>query len=500
MIDIVDWAQSNFGFYVDRYYQDGRWILEKSPIKLSEYHQKILRHIFTPDAAGRWPYDTVAWCEPAKSGKSAIAGLVSEYVALHGEKNSAIIMASNKQDQAASLMYKSLTDSIDFNSHLRIAPNKYEVTFRNGNIVKAIPSNSRGEAGARFSLALFDELWAYTYEDSLRLWSEFKTDPTRLNSMRFAVGYAGYVNESDLWQGLLETGLQGQPVGELSGITNEDGSPCCYANDRLFVFWSHTPRQPWQTQQWIDSQRKSLRDSEFRRMIKTEFVDTTSAFLTSGQIEDLVCSDLQPLAPGTQSKNVGVTAIVLGRWWELEQMEAEKNIGISPLICALDVATKKDTCALAACYWDYKCKQINLAWHRVWYPPVTLGTVEDEIIGLNELFNIGMVLFDPYQALYLSERLREKNINTVEFTQNLSNLKQAAEIFASVINGGLLQIYDDNEVKTFLQNLRTKEVIDGTSTGFRLVKGSANKKIDLGITISWAAFYVYQLYAEIGGE
>ena len=187
-IDIVEWAQGKTGFYVDRHYTAGGWVLVQSPIKLADYHADILRHCFTPDESGRLPYDVVAWCEPAKSGKSAIAGLVAEYIALHGEQNSQIVMASNKRDQAASIMFRSLTDSIEYNPHLpNVDPGRYEVSFRNGTAVKAIASNSRGEAGARFSLATFDELWGYQYVDSERLWTEFKTDPTRLNSVKLAI-------------------------------------------------------------------------------------------------------------------------------------------------------------------------------------------------------------------------------------------------------------------------------------------------------------------------
>ncbi len=239
MKSIIEWATSKFGFYVDRHYVDGRWVLKPGPIELADYHARILDHCFTPDDTGRLPYDVICWCEPAKSGKSAIAGLASEWMALHGEKNSSIVMASNKQNQAASLMFKSLTDSIEFNPHLpNVGPSKLAATFRNGNVVKAIASNSKGEAGARFSLALFDELWGYVYEDAKRLWTEFKTDPTRLNSVRFAIGYAGYVGESDLWQGLLEGGKSGEPAPELADITN-DGEPACWRNGRTFVFWSH---------------------------------------------------------------------------------------------------------------------------------------------------------------------------------------------------------------------------------------------------------------------
>ena len=69
-VDIVQWAGSQYGFYVDRHYIGGRWVLQPGPIRLADYHARILRHIFTPDESGRWPYDTVAGAEPAKSGKS----------------------------------------------------------------------------------------------------------------------------------------------------------------------------------------------------------------------------------------------------------------------------------------------------------------------------------------------------------------------------------------------------------------------------------------------
>src|SRR5262245_55517800 len=275
-MNITKWAESRFGFFVDRHFVGGKWIEKLSPIRLAPYHAAILNHIFTPDSSGRWPYSIIAWAEPAKSGKSAIAGLVAEYVALHGEKNSSIIMASNKQNQAASLMFKSLTDSIEYNPHLpNVEPSKYEVSFSNGNIVRAIPSNSKGEAGARFSLALFDELWAYSYEDSVRLWTEFKTDPTRTNSLKMAVGYGGYIGESDLWLNLLESGKAGQPVPELSDILNDDGEPACWQNGRTFVFWSHLCRQPWQTQEWLDQQAATNSPAEYNRMFRVEFVPAT---------------------------------------------------------------------------------------------------------------------------------------------------------------------------------------------------------------------------------
>ena len=48
-IDIVDWAQSHIGFYVDRWYDldAGHWVQEDRPIALAPYHADILRHLFS---------------------------------------------------------------------------------------------------------------------------------------------------------------------------------------------------------------------------------------------------------------------------------------------------------------------------------------------------------------------------------------------------------------------------------------------------------------------
>jgi pyruvate-formate lyase-activating enzyme len=86
--NIIRWAQSKYGFYVDRHYHGRQWLIQPGPIRLAPYHARILAHCFTPDDAGRLPYDVIAWCEPAKSGKSAMTGLVAEYMALHGDRNS----------------------------------------------------------------------------------------------------------------------------------------------------------------------------------------------------------------------------------------------------------------------------------------------------------------------------------------------------------------------------------------------------------------------------
>lgn len=458
-MNITTWAQSKFGFYVDRHYINGQWVLKPGPIRLADYHARILEHCFTPDEAGRLPYDTIAWCEPAKSGKSAIAGLVSEYTALHGERNSSIIMASNKQDQAASLMFKSLTDSIEYNPHLpRVAPNKYEVTFANGNTVRAIPSNSKGEAGARFSLALFDELWAYQFTDAQRLWTEFKTDPTRLNSTRFAIGYAGYTGESELWEGLLNSGLAGEPVEELSDIVNDDNEPACWANGRTFVFWSHTPRQPWQTPQWLEGQRKSNRPGEFERMIFCYFVEGLGNFCDPEAWLALVDPDHTPLPPTKE------TAVFVG----------------------LDLATSAggDDCALVGVYEDNG--RVKVAFHKVWKGKdrqqklKLTETVRPYLLSVKEQYNLVGVWFDPYQALALTEDLRKEGISCIEVPQTHATRGPKDTALQQMVGDRELILYPDPDIAGAAAGANAKEL----GNGLIFLKKAGRLKIDLLVALS----------------
>lgn len=472
-IDIVRWAESPIGFYVDRGWDGGQWVLEPGPIRLADYHADLLRCVFTPDDRGRLPYDTVCWCEPAKSGKSAIAGLVAQFAALHGEHNSTIVLASNKQNQAASLMYGSFADSIRMNPALDIEPGKTETALPNGNVVKAIPSNSRGEAGARFSLALFDELWGYVYQDAERLWSEFKTDPTRRNSVKFAVGYAGYI-ESELWLEQLQVGKRGAPVPELAHVVNSDGEPACWANGRHFVFWSDTCRQPWQTVEWIESQRKSLRPAEFQRMIRCVFVQGVGNFVDPDAWAACIDPEHDMLAPGSER------AIHIGL-----------DLALSP---------GGDDCAVIAVYKDDD-DRVKVAWHKVWkgkdrQTKLKLSqTVKPFLLQAAKYYHVAAVLFDPWQAQHLADELTEAGLPCVEVPQTHSSRGPRDTALYDMIADGRLVLYDHPELANAAAGANAKELGNGQI----FLQKAGRGKIDLLVALSNcasepdgpAAWYIY---------
>lgn len=460
MIDIVKWAQSPLGFYVDRHYVDGQWDTTRpGPIRLAPYHADLLQHLFTPDETGRVPYDVIAWCEPAKSGKSAIAGLCAQYMALHGERNSMVVMASNKQGQAASIMYASFADSIRFNPALRIEPGKLATDLPNGNTVKAIASNSRAEAGARFSLAIFDELWGYVHSDAERLFTEFKTDPTRVSSLKLCVGYAGYI-ESKLWLNLLTQGsLEGEEVPELAHIVDADGSPTCWRDGRTFVFWSHTTRQPWQTEEWKAEQRRTLRPAEYSRMIECVFVEGMGNFCDPADWEALIDPEHLPLAPGSGF----------------------------PVYVGLDLAISPggDDAAVIGVYPDGGL--VKMAFHKVWKgkerrQKLKLGsTVKPYLLDAQEKHKIAGVFYDPYQAIRLADELAKAGLRMNEVSQTHATRGPKDTALYEMVANRQLVLYDHPDLRGAVSGANAKELGNGL---IFLQKAHGRAKIDLLVALS----------------
>jgi hypothetical protein len=456
-IDVVRWAESPVGFYVDRTWTGGSWALGPRPICLAPYHADLLRHVLTPGPGGRLPYDVIGWAEPAKSGKSTLAGLIAQYMALHGDRNSQVVLASNKRDQAASLMYASFADSVRMNPALGIEPGRFETAMPNGSTVRAIPSNASGEAGARFSCVIFDELWGYQHTDAIRLWSEFKIDPTRTQSVKVAVGYGGYVGESDLWLGLLESGYKGRPVASLAHIRN-GADPACWANGRTFVFWSHECRQPWQSEDWREQQRRTLRPAEYARMIEVRFAEGEGNFCSPEAWDACVDPAHRPLLPGK---------------------DRQIFVGLD-----LALAPGGDDCAAVAVYSEGG--KVYLAFHEVWRGVdrreqlKLTETVKPWILRVAEAYDLGGVWFDPWQSVQLAEELQASGIRCEPVYQTHgSRGPHDTTLYELVVNRRLV-LYDMPEIRGMARFANAKELGDGRI----FITKAARGKIDALIALS----------------
>jgi hypothetical protein len=215
------------------------------------------------------------------------------------------------------------------------------------------------------------------------------------------VTYAGFSGESTLLEELRARGLKQPAVG-----------PDLHAGDGLLMFWSHEPVAPWQTREWVEQMRSTLRPSAFLRQIRNEFVTSESSFIPLEWWDECVDAATAPI----------FTDRGLRIW-----------VGV-------DASVKRDSTAIVAVTWDDRIKKAKLVNVRVFQPsadePLDFeATVERTVLALAQHFNVQEVRYDPYQMTSTAQRLASKRVNMVEFPQTMGNLTAASDNLYELIKG-----------------------------------------------------------------
>jgi hypothetical protein len=166
-------------------------------------------------------------------------------------------LVANDEEQATGRVFKTAVDLIEHNKALGGECEVYtsQIRMNNGTTVRPISSDFKGAAGSRHSLVVFDEIWGFEQEKARRLFEELTPPPSEASAWMLIVTYAGFTGESDLLESIYQRGM--------SDPRRVDTELECYENDELFLFWSHTPRQPWQDEAYYAQQRKILRPAQF---------------------------------------------------------------------------------------------------------------------------------------------------------------------------------------------------------------------------------------------
>ena len=189
-----------------------------------------------------------------------------------------------------------------------------------GSTITCLSSDYASAAGGHPCVAVFDELRGYGSERARRLYDELVPVPTGKISCRLVVTHAGFEGESQLLHQLYQRGLQQPLVGA-----------DLHAGDGMLMFWSHVPIAPWQTESWLASIRRTLRPSQYLRMMEDPFVSTESSFVDMAAWDACV----QPsMAPTTRER--------------------------LPIYVGVDASTKRDSTAIVAVAFDKKTQVVRL--------------------------------------------------------------------------------------------------------------------------------------------
>ncbi len=467
----IQWATSKAGMYLHD---------KKKPTLATwdEYELAILDYLFPAgDTEDILPHNRIIWSRVKKSGKSELAAALHIYFALFIDVPGEQYVLANDYEGAKSRVFKSIIGSLEKNPSIKDDQWRQvasEIVFtRLGSTIKAIAADYRGEAGSNHSFVSVDEPWGIIHEGGMRLMTEFSPVPTRPNSTIVYTGYQGFEGQSDYWHNLIDAGM-GEPVPELAHLDNGDGQPACWKNGKMFVYWDHGARKPWQTPEFMSEQKKSFagRMSEYLRVWENRRVKNAEAFITAEQWEKLYSPSLRGLHP--EDKRL----LVLGG----------------------DAGIKSDSCALVGVTWDEASKKVQALYCRIWKPepgyPVQLTkTIGPEIVELARLYHVVAVAYDPYQMAAIAEMCRDAKVNMVEFPQTTRRIESDTHLHSLAWGNNLEHIGDP-----VLTEHVTNALAKANERGMRIVKEMSSAKVDAAVALAMATLVAVELLTEHTGK
>jgi hypothetical protein len=431
------------------------------PFTLMDHQREVLRLAFAFDDNGRLPWDTILYSCIKKSGKTTVNGALTLAWGFTQEAPNEILILANDLEQTLARVFKTMEGIIHHNPELQREAEVQTKTIylANGTTLTAISGDYQGAAGSNHGFVSYDELWGYTSEASIRLWEELTPVPTRKNSIRFISTYAGFEGESKLLWDLYRQVATKEEHPEGQGERLHPTLPI-FANReaRLFAYWDHEARMPWQTPAYYQSQKKTLRPGTYLRLHENQWATAEEIFITGELWDPCVNPSHYPSITDRE-----------------------------PLFVGLDVGIKHDNAARVAVKWDEAGEKLILVSHRIWKPspnrPLDLeNTVEQDLNELNETGDVAEVLADPYQMHRSITTLAAAGLPIREFPQTQANCTLMGQTLFDLLNGRNLELYADDQLRQ--QALSTVAV--ESPRGWRIAKEKASKKIDAIVALALA--------------
>jgi phage terminase large subunit-like protein len=460
----VDWINEK-GFYIADVYDavSGKWT-RGGKMQLFDHQREILSHVLTQGEDGQFPYTTVIYSAPKKSGKTAIGAAIGEWAAEEFPVGTEIYTLANDQEQNEGRVYKDIAFHV---KHVGLArPLKFRIQYPNDTYIQAIAKEYKSAAGSRHSMTLWDELWGYDDERARRLWAEMTPIPTVPYSLRIVATYAGFEGIGLLWDLYNTVVTNGEPVPELAHLVDAFGRPVCWRKGRMFAYWDTEPRMPWQTTEYYDQQRAELRPSDYLRLHENQWVTTHEAFI--------------PI-----------------EWWDECSKAFDKSVMYLedspyrtwPVIMGVDIGVKSDCSAVVGVCYDFKRKKAIVAFHKIWLP--TPGedldlenTVEKYIMEMSQKMRVAEIAYDPSNFHRSMTTLKKMGLHMVEFTQSPKNMIAATQCLFDALRERRIEAYPADDLREHLK----WAVAEQKGAGFRLVKEThkSRHKIDGAVALAMA--------------
>ncbi len=413
---------------------------KKELIKLEAWQVKVLRDCFY-DHRPRMIVISVG----KKNGKSTFAsGILTWFLSC--QETGEIYICSNSKDQSNFITFRKIKKMIQKDQELSKMCRVYADYIENvktGSILRCLPSSFRSSAGLNCLLICIDELSSFDTDSLKFFFDELQLSPVYKYPLILITSTAGREEQGLLWD-LIKASEKGNTPENYYFI--KSGGE---ANPSSFV-----------TDQYLKSQRNKpgMRENLFKRLHKNMWVSEEDSFITDSDFR--ACLDLSLV---------------------------RKPKGKIPIWLGLDVGYRNDYTAIYAV--GKKEGRIFSVDHKIYVPTKTEDLSFDDVklylLELNKLYSIQGIAFDPYQAIQLSQDLKKEHINMIELPQTQGNCIAFSQCLFDLIKNKRISFYESETIRESLINCK----VIYSSRGWRIVKKSGTKKIDLAIA---GAMAVYQ--------
>ncbi len=276
-------------------------------------------------------------------------------------------------------------------------------------ILTVLAADERSAWGLQPTWICADELAMWPEGSGEELWHALFTAAPKRNARVLTISTPGWDRTSLCWR-----------VRELA-----DASPNWY-------FSVQAQPAPWIPPERLEEMRQSLPVNVYERLFGCRWVEGSGGFLLADEV-DKIFGDV-PAGPG------------------------ETIIG-------LDVGVAHDRTVLAAVRRDQATGLIAVDHLETWQPrpgrPVDLIEVEDAIATLAKRLGVGVV-YDPFQAVLLTQRLQARGVRTIEFPFTQANRQRLFSVLLDVVRNGRLKSRPHTELRKELLTLEVEATAAGT--------------------------------------
>ena len=209
--------------------------------------------------------------------------------------------------------------------------------------------------------------------------------------------------------------------------------------------------------------RRTLRGPQFQRLIENKWVTSESTFVELAEWDRCIALDARPVI-------------------------SDRRLQI---FVGLDVGLKHDSTAIVAV--ARQDERLRLVDHKIFIPKdgETLdieATAEAAILELANRFDLRVVAFDPWQSVYLGQRLQRAGIAVSELPQSIPNLTAAAGNLLDLVKRQQLILYPSDDLREAI----TKVVAVESTRGFRIGKTKSSNRIDAIAALSFACLAAFR--------